>query len=433
MDDIFGTNRNDLLVGLAALDDGIHGLGGNDLIRGLGGNDRLFGEDGKDLLDGGAGHDRLDGGKGNDALFGGAGRDLLIGGAGADVIEGGAGTDTAVFSGNAADYLIRSIFGLTFVTDLEPKVAGDDGMDTLVDVERLQFADQLVFLRPDARPLVQDDTVTTNEDEPITIAGAALLANDSDADGDPLAIAAVGGAANGTAVLNGDGSITYTPNANFNGTDAFTCQVSDGFGGLVTATVTVTVNPVNDAPAADAVSATGLQNATFIPITLTGSDIDAGDAVASFKVAELPANGTLYLDEAMTVAVEAGTAYAATSNALALYFKPDPGFSGTASFQFTADDDELESAPAMATIEVTPVSDEPLIISNFIIEGSTPNSVTISWDTNEPSTTKASVKNVTTGLTIETPEDPNTRYASCDHDTRPDCQHALRRSRDFGS
>ena len=44
--------------------------------------------------------------------------------------------------------------------------------------------------------------------------------------------------------------MTYTPNANFNGTDTFTYEVSDGNGGTAQATVTITVNAVNDAPVA---------------------------------------------------------------------------------------------------------------------------------------------------------------------------------------
>ncbi len=50
--------------------------------------------------------------------------------------------------------------------------------------------------------------------------------------------------------------------------------------------------------------------------------------------------------------------------------------------------------------------EDPLIISNFVIEGSTPTSVTVSWDTDEPSTSKVSIKNVVTGVTVETAEDP---------------------------
>jgi len=62
-------------------------------------------------------------------------------------------------------------------------------------------------------------------------------------DGDALTVAAVTQGAHGAVTLNADGTLTYTPGANFNGSDAFTYTVSDGHGGTATATVTVTVNP----------------------------------------------------------------------------------------------------------------------------------------------------------------------------------------------
>ena len=85
-------------------------------------------------------------------------------------------------------------------------------------------------------PVATDDSYTTNEDTPLVIdAAAGVLANDSDVDGDAL----VGGRwsagpAHGTLTLNADGSFSYTPDANFNGTDSFTYKASDGSGGLAT-------------------------------------------------------------------------------------------------------------------------------------------------------------------------------------------------------
>ncbi|MEW9922569.1 cadherin-like domain-containing protein, partial [Marimonas sp. MJW-29] len=77
-----------------------------------------------------------------------------------------------------------------------------------------------------------------------------------DVDGDTLTVASVGAASNGTVVINGDGSVTYTPDADYNGPGSFTYTVSDGNGGTDTATVDVTVNAVNDAPVANNDSAT---------------------------------------------------------------------------------------------------------------------------------------------------------------------------------
>ena len=55
-----------------------------------------------------------------------------------------------------------------------------------------------------------------------------MLGNDSDVDGDALTAVLVSGPANGTLTLNADGSFTYTPDANFNGTDSFTYKANDG-------------------------------------------------------------------------------------------------------------------------------------------------------------------------------------------------------------
>ena len=75
------------------------------------------------------------------------------------------------------------------------------------------------------------------------------LANDTDVEGDTLTIQSVTQGVNGTVVDNGDGTVTYTPAADWNGVDTFTYTVSDG--ALTdTATVTVTVTAVNDAPVA---------------------------------------------------------------------------------------------------------------------------------------------------------------------------------------
>ncbi|WP_460242375.1 tandem-95 repeat protein, partial [Aurantivibrio infirmus] len=100
-------------------------------------------------------------------------------------------------------------------------------------------------------PTVVDDAYATNEDTTLTInLPNDVLANDSDIDGDSLTVntTPVTDVANGTLTLNADGTFTYVPNANFNGTDSFVYEASDGNGGTAQATVTITVNAVNDTP-----------------------------------------------------------------------------------------------------------------------------------------------------------------------------------------
>lgn len=109
-----------------------------DRIEGRGGNDLLVGLDGNDLLDGGDGNDTLLGGNGVDQLRGGAGSDVLNGGSGNDSLDGGAGADTAQYAGKLADYSWNPTTGV--LTD-KRTVATSEGSDTLVNMERLQFAD----------------------------------------------------------------------------------------------------------------------------------------------------------------------------------------------------------------------------------------------------------------------------------------------------
>ncbi|SPU43071.1 Ig-like domain-containing protein [Brevundimonas diminuta] len=90
--------------------------------------------------------------------------------------------------------------------------------------------------------MAADDSVTTDEDTPVngTVAG-----NDSTTSGGTLEYVKATDPSNGTVVVNIDGTYTYTPNANFNGTDSFTYTVTDPASGeTLTQTVEITVNPV---------------------------------------------------------------------------------------------------------------------------------------------------------------------------------------------
>ena len=138
-------------------------------------------------------------------------------------------------------------------------------------------------------PIAVNDVAETQEDQTVVI---DVLANDSDSDNDSLTISTAS-AVNGTLVINEDGTLSYTPNENYNGTDVITYEISDGNGGVDTATVSVTVEAVNDAPnAVDnvySVNAGHNGNITFqygaYIIGLMTNDTDAeGDAFAMTAV-----------------------------------------------------------------------------------------------------------------------------------------------------
>lgn len=102
---------------------------------------------------------------------------------------------------------------------------------------------------PNRPPVALDDTRTTAEDTALVIQASSLAGNDTDLDGDSLTVTAVGEASHGTVALV-NGQITFTPDADYNGPASFSYTVSDGKGGMDSATVAVNVAPVNDAPVA---------------------------------------------------------------------------------------------------------------------------------------------------------------------------------------
>jgi Ca2+-binding RTX toxin-like protein len=138
IDTIRGGDGNDIILGGAgAFIDSLRGGNGNDTLSGGGGADTLRGGNGADTIDGGAGGDFIFGQNGNDTIFGGGGNDTIRGGNGNDDIDGGPGFDTVIFNRNLAAYDVDLIDGFAEVTDL----VGNGGTDTLVNVERIVFAD----------------------------------------------------------------------------------------------------------------------------------------------------------------------------------------------------------------------------------------------------------------------------------------------------
>jgi hypothetical protein len=137
-------------------------------------------------------------------------------------------------------------------------------------------------------PVAGDDGgegLHTAEDTPL--AGIDVLANDSDADGDLLSITQAE-AAHGSVTIEADGTLTYTPDADFSGSDTITYTVGDGNGGQDTASVNLFVDPVNDAQA-DAVSALPRQT---VMIDVLANDTAAEMTLTSVELAD-PTQGTV--------------------------------------------------------------------------------------------------------------------------------------------
>ena len=130
-------------------------------------------------------------------------------------------------------------------------VEGASGNYTLIFRSgTLQPAESEVIALVNNAPTADNDSYTVNEDNALNVdAGSGVLVGDSDPDGDNLTAVNASDPANGSVTLQSNGAFTYAPDGDFNGTDSFTYQASDGRGNLsAPATVTITVNAVNDAP-----------------------------------------------------------------------------------------------------------------------------------------------------------------------------------------
>ncbi|MBS4149918.1 VCBS domain-containing protein [Pseudomonadota bacterium DY0742] len=248
--------------------------------------------------------------------------------------------DSAVEPAEAFTLLTGPVSGGT-VTNL----VGTEGTATIIDND---------FAAPtNGAPVAVNDSFTASEDTPATYTAAQLLGNDSDPDHDPLAIASVTRGTGGDVVLNQDGSVTFTPDANFNGTATFTYTATDGSLDSNSATVTIAVAAVND-PAVIGGTDTGSvtedlnvngQGNLTTSGTLAVADPDAGEA--GFTGTVTPSNGTL---GSLTTSTN-GTWTYSVPNTLVQYLKA--GETRTETFTVQS----IDGTPHTVTVTVNGVSD----------------------------------------------------------------------------
>ncbi len=199
-----------------------------------------------------------------------------------------------------------------------------------------------VAVQPNRPPVAATDAATTAFGTPVTI---AVLANDSDPDGDPLSVSAVTLPAHGAAVISGT-RIVYSPEAGYAGPDSFGYTISDGRGGSASATVTVTVTAQPNRPpvAVNDAATTFAGQPVTVAVLANDSDPD-GDTLTIVGVTA-PANGTV-----------AATATNVT-------YTPAPRFTGTDTFTYTIDDGRGGTATATVTVTVGPPPNRPPVAVN---------------------------------------------------------------------
>ncbi|MFC6285847.1 Ig-like domain-containing protein [Nocardioides sp. GCM10027113] len=177
-------------------------------------------------------------------------------------------------------------------------------------------------------PAAADVTAEVDEDST-----AVIRLEGTDADGDPLTYEVVDAPQHGT-LTGGGQDRSYAPVADWSGTDSFTYRVSDGEEWSATATVTVEVRPVNDAPTAGPDLEVTTAQDTPVDVELTGSDVD-GDPL-TVELVDAPAHG------------------AVTGQGAARTYVPEPGWSGTDTFTWRVTDGAATSAVSTVTVTVTP-------------------------------------------------------------------------------
>ena len=188
-------------------------------------------------------------------------------------------------------------------------------------------------------PTSENEGIETDEDTPIRTGFSSL-----DVEGDPLSYIVVSQPANGVVTIDNSNSEPglYTPNENFNGTDSFTYKANDGVEDGNTATATVTINPINDAPVAlDSYVSTNEIKFEQLTFTLQATDIEEDQL--SFTIINNVSNGSTSIDGNQVTYI------------------PNQDWHGSDGLTFVANDGSLDSNTATVVIGVTPVNDAPVV------------------------------------------------------------------------
>ncbi|GAA4356230.1 Ig-like domain-containing protein [Kangiella marina] len=203
-----------------------------------------------------------------------------------------------------------------------------DGSDI---VGAVQFENELRAYQFNLSPTAASADFTLDEDTSIDESVSA-----TDPEGDDITFGIVTEPSNGTVTISANGLFTYEPALNFNGQDSFTFSAKDVHGGKAEATVTLTVNVVNDAPVANPVNlSTGTE-------TEVSGDFEASDPDGD----ELTYNHTNPENGSLTVS---GSSFVYT---------PNEGFSGEDTFEYTAMD--ASGAESTATVTIAVINNAPV-------------------------------------------------------------------------
>lgn len=235
----------------------------------------------------------------------------------------------------------------TFVYTPNADFAGEDSFTYIASDGELSGTETTVTITVSSendKPLAEDDAYTTDENQPLQIASAGVLANDGDLDGDALTASLVTGPTNGTLALAADGSFLYTPNPGFSGTDTFTYAANDATD-AATAVVTITVNDVVQPPIVYG-DAYNVAEDMALDISaawgVLANDFDPQGTAMTAEVVTPPQHGQLVM--------QADGSF---------HYTPDANYHGGDSFTYRAINEAGEATEGSASILVEAVNDSP--------------------------------------------------------------------------
>jgi LPXTG-motif cell wall-anchored protein len=205
----------------------------------------------------------------------------------------------------------------------------DDGSPVECDTARVDID---IWLRdPNRRPDAVNDSRTTPEDTPVTI---DVRGNDTDPDGDALTIDSFSQPKHGTVTRVG-GRLVFTPDADWNGTTSFTYVVCDADGRCDDARVTVTVDPVDDAPVAND-DAIEVRDGKPVDIPVIDNDDEVDGEPVTVTIVDQPEHGTVTVEADGTVV-----------------YTPDEGYDGPDEFTYELCDPDGDCSEATVTVDVS--------------------------------------------------------------------------------
>jgi hypothetical protein len=229
----------------------------------------------------------------------------------------------------------------TFTTDVD----GDYTVELIVnDGSSDSTADTMIITASAAinnAPVAANDSLATNEDTPISLSLSA-----TDSENDTLSYNVVTPPTKGQLTLNGN-QVDYVPYTNETGEESFSFKVNDGNQDSNTATITLTLNPVNDNPVAHDYNVSNITD-TAIDITLRSDDSDSDNL--TYTLVSQPTNGSVTLDAGIAT------------------YTPTTSYTGSDNFTFRANDSEEQSNIATVTIKTDATENiAPTVEDNTVV------------------------------------------------------------------